>query len=120
MKYLLMALLLFCSSVQADNEILSDVLFCSLLAADRVQTGKISASSRYEEANPLLTKSPSIRVMNTYFSSACVGFIAANKYLPEKIYFYKRYYISKKWLSRFTIGAQMSAVSYNISVGIPL
>ncbi len=118
MKYLVLVMALFCGSVQADSQLLSNTLFCGLLVADRVQTGKISASSRYEEKNPLLPKSPSSRAMNGYFSASCAGFVLANKYLPEKIHIYKKYYISKKWLSRLAVVAQASAIGYNLSIGV--
>lgn len=120
MKYLLIVMALFCGSARADSQLISNALFCGLLAADRVQTGKISKSNRYSEKNPVFSKSPSIRSMNIYFPSACGVFVIANKYIPKKIHIYKKYYIHKKWLSRFTIGAQAAAVNHNINIGFSL
>ncbi len=94
----------------SKRDIWAEVVWQGLWAVDYLQTRIIAKNpARYREANPLLTRHPSVTKVNVYFLTLALLHPAITHYLPKK---------HRPIWQFLSITLSTVAVAKNLSIGI--
>ena len=96
----------------SKRDIWAEAVWQGLWAADYLQTSTIAKNpDRYWEANPLLTRHPSVTKVNVYFLTLALLHPAITHYLPKK---------HRPIWQFLSITPSTVAIAKNLSVGIKM